>query len=46
MYEKILVPLDGSQSAEAVLAHVKQLAQCTGYEIILLHVVTYPHYDY
>ena len=46
MYEKILVPLDGSKSAEAVLAHVKQLAQCTGSEIILLHVVTYPHYDY
>ena len=46
MYEKILVPLDGSKSAEAVLAHVRQLAQCTGSEIILLHVVTYPHYDY
>ena len=46
MYEKILVPLDGSKSAEAVLVHVQQLAQCTGSEIILLHVVTYPHYDY
>jgi hypothetical protein len=22
------------------------LAQCTGSEIILLHVITYPHYDY
>jgi len=46
MYERILVPLDGSKSAEAVLVHVQQLAQCTGSEIILLHVITYPHYDY
>jgi nucleotide-binding universal stress UspA family protein len=46
MYERILVPLDGSKNAEVVLAHVQQLAQCTGSEIILLHVITYPHYDY
>jgi nucleotide-binding universal stress UspA family protein len=46
MYARILVPLDGSKSAEAVMDHVCQLAKCTGSEIILLHLVTYPHYDY
>ena len=42
MYERILVPLDGSEFAEAVLRHVRALAECTGAEIILLRVVVYP----
>jgi nucleotide-binding universal stress UspA family protein len=39
MYNKILVPLDGSEFAEAALPHARALAQCTGAEIILLRVV-------
>jgi nucleotide-binding universal stress UspA family protein len=39
MYAKILVPLDGSEFAEAALPHVRALAKCTGAEIILLRVV-------
>ena len=46
MYKRILVPLDGSKSAEAVLEYARQLAECTGAEVLLLHLVTYPHYDY
>lgn len=46
MYNKILVPLDGSELAEQVLPHVTQLARCTGAEIILLRVPTEPMFDY
>jgi nucleotide-binding universal stress UspA family protein len=42
MYTKILVPLDGSEFAEAALPHARALAECTGAEIILLRVVTQP----
>jgi nucleotide-binding universal stress UspA family protein len=39
MYNIILVPLDGSKRAEAILPHVEDLAQRYGAEVILLHVV-------
>lgn len=45
MYKKILVPLDGSALAEAVLLHVKALAQPET-EVALLRVALYPTYDY
>ena len=44
MYEKILVPLDGSKVAEAILPHVKNLvskmASEVKVELILLHVLS------
>jgi nucleotide-binding universal stress UspA family protein len=46
MYKKVLVPLDGSQVAEGVLPWVRDLVDCTGAEVTLLRVVTYPPYDY
>ena len=42
MYKKILVPLDGSKTAEGVLAHAKALAFSEGAEIILLNVAANP----
>jgi nucleotide-binding universal stress UspA family protein len=39
MYKLILVPLDGSKRAEAILPHVEDLAKRYGAEVILLHVV-------
>jgi nucleotide-binding universal stress UspA family protein len=42
MYTKILVPLDGSDLAEAVLPHARALAQSVGAEIVLLRVLV-PH---
>ncbi len=39
MYSKILVPLDGSMRAEAVLRHVEELAQRFAARVILLRVV-------
>ena len=38
MYEKILVPLDGSNLSELVLAYVEELGERLGSEIILVHV--------
>lgn len=46
MYNKILVPLDGSELAEQVLPKVIELANCTGAEIVLLRVPDVPVYDY
>jgi nucleotide-binding universal stress UspA family protein len=46
MYKRILVPLDGSPVAEAVLPQAQMLAECSGGEIILLSVIVHPHYDY
>jgi nucleotide-binding universal stress UspA family protein len=43
MYNKILVPLDGSEFAEKVLPHVETLARCTGAAIVLLRVAVYPY---
>lgn len=39
MYQKILVPLDGSERAEAILPHVIEVAQCSGGSVILLTVI-------
>ena len=39
MYQKILVPLDGSKRAEAILPHVEQLAQRYHATVILMQVV-------
>jgi nucleotide-binding universal stress UspA family protein len=39
MYEKILVPLDGSVRTEVVLRHVEELAQRFAARVILLRVV-------
>jgi nucleotide-binding universal stress UspA family protein len=39
MYKKILVPLDGSKRAEAILPHVKNLALCFKTEVILFIVI-------
>ncbi|MBC2713282.1 MAG: universal stress protein [Desulfosarcina sp.] len=38
MYQKILVPLDGSLRAEAILPHVESLARRLGSSVILLYV--------
>jgi nucleotide-binding universal stress UspA family protein len=38
MYNKILVPLDGSKRAEAILPHVEEMASRYGAEIIFLRV--------
>lgn len=46
MYKKILVPLDGSQTAEAVLVHAKALAYSEGAEIVLLSVAANPALEF
>lgn len=38
MYKKILIPLDGSSLAEAILPHAQALAKSEGAEIVLLRV--------
>jgi nucleotide-binding universal stress UspA family protein len=43
MYKKILVPLDGSQRAEAILPHVEELAASYGAEVILLRIFQVPY---
>lgn len=43
MYQKILVPLDGSKAAEKVLRHVLDLARTTNAEIVLLRVPLYAY---
>jgi nucleotide-binding universal stress UspA family protein len=39
MYQKILIPLDGSERAEAILPHAIEIAQCSAGTILLLQVV-------
>ncbi len=39
MYNTILVPLDGSKRAEAILCHVEELARRCGAKVIFLQVV-------
>ncbi|MSQ07002.1 MAG: universal stress protein [Dehalococcoidia bacterium] len=39
MYQRILVPLDGSKAAEAALAHAQNLAAALGATVHLLRVV-------
>jgi nucleotide-binding universal stress UspA family protein len=46
MYKKILVPLDGSQLAEAVLPHAEALAKSEGAEIVLLSVPVTPSLEF
>jgi nucleotide-binding universal stress UspA family protein len=43
MYKTILVPVDGSELAEAILPHVEELATLSGASIIFLNVVELPH---
>jgi nucleotide-binding universal stress UspA family protein len=38
MYQSILVPLDGSALAEAILPEIEKLARCMGARILLLRV--------
>jgi nucleotide-binding universal stress UspA family protein len=45
MYKKILVPLDGSPLAEAVLPHAQALAKSEGAEIVILRVPDLPAPD-
>lgn len=46
MYERILVPLDGSKNAESVLPHVQALAKAEGSEIIIIRVAVDPIKEY
>ena len=39
MYERILVPLDGSDVAEEALLHAREIARHFGSRLYLLHVV-------
>ena len=39
MYKKILVPLDGSTRAEAILPHVEDLASCYDATVVLLQII-------
>ena len=45
MYHTILVPLDGSERAEAILPHVEELAQRYGAMVIFLRVAEVPPYQ-
>ena len=38
MYQKVVLPLDGSELAEAALSYVKGIASRLGLEVTLLHV--------
>ena len=42
MFEKVLVPLDGSELAEAVLPYVEDLGKRCAAELVLLRVVAMP----
>ena len=42
MYSEILVPLDGSERAETILAHVEELARLGNAEVIFLRVIDWP----
>jgi nucleotide-binding universal stress UspA family protein len=44
MFKTILVPLDGSKRAEAILPHVEDLARLSQGKLILLQVVEPPTY--
>ena len=43
MYKTILVPLDGSERAETILAHVQDIAQRYKAKVIFLTVLEVPH---
>src|SRR5580698_9669546 len=38
LYKKIIVPLDNSETDEAILAHIRRLAKLTNAQLILVHV--------
>jgi nucleotide-binding universal stress UspA family protein len=42
MYEKILVPLDGSALAERAIRHAQEIARGTRSEILLMQAVNFP----
>jgi nucleotide-binding universal stress UspA family protein len=44
MYKKIVVPLDGSDLAEAALPHARAIAERAGAELLLLRVAVSPLY--
>ncbi len=46
MYKKILVPLDGSEMAEAVLPHAEALAKLENAELVILRVPIIPAGEY
>lgn len=46
MYKKILVPLDGSELAEAVLPHAEALAKSENAELVILRVPSIPAGEY
>jgi len=46
LYKKILVPLDGSKTAEAVLPHARALAYADGAEIVLLNIAANPAMEF
>lgn len=39
MYKTILVPLDGSPRAEAIVPHIESLAKAYGSRVVLMHVI-------
>ena len=43
MFERLLIPLDGSQSAELALPSAMTMADCFGSELLLLCVARIPH---
>jgi len=45
MYKKLLVPLDGSATAQLALKHAEALAKLSGSSIILLSIVEEMHYS-
>jgi nucleotide-binding universal stress UspA family protein len=45
MYNKIVVPLDGSPAAECVIDHVRSVA-ASGTEVILVRIVAKPNMDF
>ncbi len=45
LYQRILVPLDGSELANTILPYVRKLAACTGAEVLLMQVVPEPAPD-
>ena len=45
MYQKILVPLDGSKLSEAVLPYVRDMTATGESEVVLPRVPDYPIYD-
>ena len=45
MYERMLVPLDGSEAAEAILPFAEQVAGPLDAEVVLLRVIEPPSTD-